>query len=752
MANSSEASGASAEVVRTKLLAPKLRSEYVARPRLLEPLEASSDRKLTLMSAPTGYGKSTLLTQWRHSEQGQLPFAWVALDQQDNDPVRLWRHVIAALREVVPTEGFGAEILVGMSVVGAELIGTALPLLINRLAELPNRIVLVLDDYHSIKDSSCHESVSFFIEHLPDTVHVVLSTRTYPPLSLGRLRARGEMDEINSEQLAFSQVEAVTLLEEELGLNIGPDALATLLERIEGWPAALYLAALSLRNSKDKDAFIRSFRGSDRYIIDLMGEEVLATLTEEERAFLLRTSVLEKLSGHLCDAVMEAEGSGKLLQELVQSNLFIVPLSGDTGWYRYHHLFADFLFYELESTRPDLVPVLRGRASAWFEGEGSVENAITYAIGAGEYERAGALIARHWVGIYATGRTATLRRWLDSLPEALVNGDAALLLVEAWMCALHGDQEESERFLTLAESSSYTGELPDGTASVEAGVDIIRAGFGFRGIWDASEAARRATALVAEQASPWAVLVRFGLGANSYYSGDASRARKPLEEGLRLTTPNQPLFRILILSLLSLVALDEGRLEDAESLAREAGALVDRFGLWRVPQVSWAHIALGSVLAKRGKLAEAETELESALSFRRELPGLSPWPTLLGLLALAPVSLARGDRNGARALLAEARAILDRNPDAGILPGLLEREERRLRTSQRQEGTSSEEFTERELDVLRLLPGEFSAAEMGSILYVATSTVRTHVKSIYRKLGVSSRKKAVEQARAKGLL
>jgi LuxR family transcriptional regulator, maltose regulon positive regulatory protein len=752
MVNRPEVSGATAEIVKTKLRAPKLRSEYVPRPGLIELLEASSDCKLTLMSAPTGYGKTTLLTQWRQSEKGALPFAWVSLDEQDNDPVRLWRHVLAALREVAPEEGFGADVLVGLGVVGTKLVETALPVLINQLTGFPYRIVLVLDDFHYIKDGGCHESVSYFIEHLPDTVHVVLSTRSYPSLNLGRLRARGEMNELSTEQFAFSQEEAASLLEGELRLDIGPDDLSSLYERTEGWPAALYLAGLSLRTSKDKHAFIRSFHGSNRYIIDLMGEEVLAGLPEEERKLLLRTSVLEKMSSSLCDAVMGTVGSGKLLQELVHSNLFVVPLSGDRGWYRYHHLFADFLFYELESTQPDLVPVLRGRASAWFEGEGSVGTAITYAIAAAEYERAGALIARHSIGYLATGRTATLRRWLDSLPEGFVNGDAALLLLEAWICAMHGQREESERFLTLAESSSYTGELPDGTVSIEAGVAIVRATFGFRGVRDVTEAARRAIALDPDKASPWAVMMRFGLGGGLYFAGDASRARKPLEEGLRLTTPSQPLFRIVILSLLSFVASDEGRLEDAEALAREAGALVDRFGLWKVPQVTWAPIALGSALAKRGKLAGAETELESGLSARRRWPGLNPWPNLLGLLALAPVRLARGDRDGARALLAEARAILDRNPDAGIFPGLLEREERRLRTSQRQEGTSSEEFTERELDVLRLLPGEFSTGEMGSILYVATSTVRTHIKSIYRKLGVSSRKNAVEQARARGLV
>jgi LuxR family maltose regulon positive regulatory protein len=461
---------------------------------------------------------------------------------------------------------------------------------------------------------------------------------------------------------------------------------------------------------------------------------------------------LERMSGSLCDAVVQTEGSAKLLRELAHTNLFVVPLTENEEWYRYHHLFADFLRYELTSTQPQLVPVLHGRASAWFEREGLVGAAIRHAIAAGEHARAGTLIARHWFSYLATGQTVTLEQWLDALPEDLINGEAALSLVKAWISAMYGRQEERERYLALAEGSSYEGKLPDGTASVESGVALIRAVFSYGGIQGIVEAARRAAALEPELTSPRAGLVRFGLGSGMYLSGDISEARKSLEEALQLTGASQPLIRVAVLFALSSVAVEEAHLEEAESLAREAHALVDRFGLKEIPQATLAPIALGRVLAERGKLDEAQTELESGLSVRRMLPDLSPWPTLIGLLALAPVRLARGDGARARAVLAEARAILEASPDAGIFPELLERQERKLRTGKRREGQLNEELTERELDVLLLFDAELTVQQMGSRLYVAPSTIRTHIKSIFRKLGASSRKEAVEQAHARGLI
>ena len=297
------------------------------RRRLLEFLRNALDFKATIVSAPTGYGKTTLLAHWRQVEEAEVPFAWVSLDEQDNDPIRLWRHIVEALRQVVPqAEGFGVDVLVGLGAVGQDFVGTTLPTLINELAELPYQVVVVLDDYQFVTEEDAHESVAFFVDHVPENVHLVISSRTDPPLHLGRMRARAQMNEIRTEQLAFSEEEAECLLNEKMGLDIGPDDLCVLLERTEGWPAGIYLASLSLQNKEDKHAFIESFRGSNRYIVGLLGEEVLAGLPEEVRQFLLETSVLRTMTGPLCDAVTGREGSAALLRELVQANLFVVSL------------------------------------------------------------------------------------------------------------------------------------------------------------------------------------------------------------------------------------------------------------------------------------------------------------------------------------------------------------------------------------------------------------------------------------------
>ena len=720
---------------------------------LLELLHDALDFKVSLLSAPTGYGKTTLLAHWRQVEEAEVPFAWVSLDEQDNDPVRLWRHIVEALRQVVPEEEhFGANVLAGMSAAGQEFVGTTLPRLINELAELPHQVVLVLDDYQFITWGDAHESVTFFVEHLPENIHLVISSRSDPPLPLWRWLARGEMNEIRTEQLAFSEEEADCLLNEKMGLGIDPDDVIVLLERTEGWPAGIYLASLSLQNREDKHAFIESFRGSNRYIVGLLGEEVLAGLTEEVRQFLLMTSVLRAMTGALCDAVTGREGSARLLRELARSNLFVVSLDEQGEWYRYHQLFSELLLYELESDQPELAPTLRERASAWLEGEGYFEGAIRQAIAATDYERVGLLIARHWYAYVVAGQTATVQLWLEYLPEVMITHDPALALVKAWMFALGGQREESARFLRLAEGISHEGPLPDGTTSVESGVTVLRATFGFSGVQSMVEMARRATELEPAERSPWAALVRYALGTSLYLSGEAQEARKPLEEALLLTEDDQHLVRMVALSFLSLVATEEGYLEEAESHARAAQELVERLRPYRIPQTSQVPIALGCVLAERGKLEEAREELESGLSTRRRLPGLSPWPTLIGLLGLAPVLAALGDRAGGRAVLAEARTILEAYPDAGMFPERLERQERKLRARKAREGQLDRELTERELDVLRLLLGESSTRQMAQSLYVAPSTVRTQIKSIYRKLGVSSRKRAVDEARARGLI
>jgi LuxR family maltose regulon positive regulatory protein len=740
-------------VLKPKLKGPVPRPEQLVRRGLLELLHDALDCRVSVVSAPTGYGKTTLLAHWRRVEEADLFFAWVSLDEQDDDPIRLWRHVVEALRQAVPEEGFGTDVLVGMGAVGRGFVEVTLPMLINELAELSHRIVLVLDDYQCVSAGHTHESVAYFLEHLPDNVHLVVSGRSDPPLPLGRLRARGELNEIRTGQLAFTEEEVACLLNERVGLGIGTDDVRALHERTEGWPAGVYLASLSLRDKEDKHAFIESFGGSNRYVVGLLGEEVLAGLDENVRRFLLETSVLRRLTGPLCDAVTGGERSAKLLRDLAGSNLFVVALDEEGEWYRYHHLLSEFLLYELRSTEPDLVPTLRRRASEWLEGEGYFESAIRQASEAEDYERAGLLIARHWYGYVFSGQTATVERWLESLPGGAIERDAALCLVEAWLCALGGRGEESARFLALAEGTPREDPLPDGTASVEFGAAVLRASFGYGGVRSALEDARSAAELEPTERSPLAAFVRFALGAGLHLSGDASQARKLLEGALDLATAaNLSVLRVVVQSWLSLVAAEEGRPEEAEARARAARALVDRLRLATVPQTTLVPIALGRALADLGRPEDARDELEDALSARRKLPGLSPWPTLVGLLALAEARAALGDRAGGREALAGARDILEDNPDAGVFPELLERQERKLRARRPRAGQLDEELTERELDVLRLLPGEATTRQMAESLYVAPSTVRTQVKSIYRKLGTSSRGGAVEVARARGLI
>jgi LuxR family maltose regulon positive regulatory protein len=507
-------------VVGTKLRVPSPRSEQVLRHRLLGMLEAGLDCKVNLVSAPAGYGKTILLSQWLNSEETNDAFAWVSLDEQDNDPIRLWRHIVEALGHGVPGEGFGGA-LAALNVAGARVVDTVVPKLVNELGEVPQKVALVLDDYQFATDDRCRESMEFFVEHLPENIHLVLATRSDPPLHLGRLRARGELAEIRTEELAFTEEEAAFLLNDRLRLEIGAEDLRVLLDRTEGWPAGIYLAALSMEGKENVHDFIQSFGGSNRYILDLLGEEVLAGLPVAEREFMLKTSVLAEMAGPLCDEVIGGESSGALLDELARSNLFVVALDENGGWYRYHHLFSDLLLYELKSSRPDLLPELHGRAGAWFEEKGMFEDAIRHAMAASEYQRAGTLIARHWFRYAVTGQLASLERWLEALPEHLRGGDAPLVLVKAWICAIYGRREESEHFLRLAESLPYEGRLPDGSTAGESDTAIIRARFGNGGVKNNVAAAARSSEQESEQEhSGRLALVKMALEQSSYQSGD----------------------------------------------------------------------------------------------------------------------------------------------------------------------------------------------------------------------------------------
>jgi LuxR family maltose regulon positive regulatory protein len=736
------------KLVWSKLQPPALRAGLIPRAGLLSLLQTSLQAKLCLLDAPAGFGKTTLLGQWRMAAGGGR-VAWVSVDEGDNDPNRLWVYVVVALRTVEP--GVGAAALEALRRPSVGLDRVVLPGLLNELSGVGAPLVLVLDDYHLVTEGSCHQTVGFFLDHLPANVHVVLSTRADPPLQLARMRARGELAELRVADLQFTDQEASALLNASMGLQLAAQDVQRLVERTEGWPAGLVLAGLSLRGRQDAEAFIASFQGHNRHVADFLSAEVLERQPAEIRGFLLRTSVLERLSGPLCDAVLETEGSAGLLRELERSNLFLVPLDDRRQWYRYHHLFGELLRLELGQRDPELVPVLHRRAAAWHRHAGNVDEAIHHASAAGEFADAGALIAQHWLTYWLSGRRATVARWLDGLPEEAITAAPPVAFVATWIRGFRGaSKEQTERWLAATEDAGYEGPPPDGISSLAFGAALARAVMVFDDVGRSAAAARRALELAGPQPTPFYWTAQAALGHGLYLSGRSAAARLRLEELVgRVPAAVQPYAVVTALAVLSLIAGDQDD-RAAASLARRAVAIGDAQGLSFEPLSGIVYLALGRALARHGELAEAEVQLGRAL----DLFGVDSMLVhrAFALLLLASVRHGRGDLPGARALVEQARELVERFADPGVLPALLEQTEGALGSRPRRGVEVAAPLTERELAVLRLLATQLSNREIGRELYVSVNTIRSHAQAIYRKLGVATRAEAVTHARELGLI
>jgi LuxR family transcriptional regulator, maltose regulon positive regulatory protein len=735
------------ELLWTKLVAPAPRAGLLPRAGLQSLLQSGLQAKLCLVAAPAGSGKTTLLAQWR-AVAGGGRVAWVSLEESDNDPTRFWSYLVAALRTVEPEVGTVAlEALGGPSV---ELERVVVPSLVNDLAAVGAPLVLILDDYHLITDAICHQTLGWFLDHLPAEVHVVLSTRLDPPLPLARMRARGELAELRVSELHFTHEETAELLNGSMGLDLAAEDVARLAERTEGWAAGLVLAGLSLRGRPDSRGFIAAFSGGDRHVADYLVAEVLERQPPELRAFLLRTSVLERLSGPLCDAVLETQGSAELLRELEASNLFLVPLDDRRQWYRYHQLFAQLLRLQLGVREPTLVPVLHRRAAAWHQAAGNLDEAIGHASAAGDFAEAGGLIARHWAAHWLGGQRATVARWLEGLADEAILADPPVALITAWSRGFQGaSKQDTERWLAAAEDQGYGGPPPDGMHSQAFGAALARATLIFDDVGRSAAAASRALELADAQPAEnsWA---GSALGQALYLAGQAAEAR-PWLEGLvaRVPASVQPYAVVTALAVLSLIAADQDD-PDAASLARAAVATAEAQAITFEPLSGIVYLALGRALARQGELAEAEVQLERTLElFEVDSMGLH---RTYGLLVLASVRHGRGDLPGARALADQARELVEQSTGPGMLPSLLEQTETALGSRPRRPVQMAAPLTERELAVLRLLPTRLSTREIGRELYVSPNTVRSHVQAIYRKLGVASRAQAVTQARQLGLL
>jgi LuxR family maltose regulon positive regulatory protein len=737
-------------LLETKLHAPRARAEWVERRGLVHDLDDALV-KLVLVDAPAGYGKTTLLAQWCSEAGSSRPFAWISLDHGDNDPVRLWEHVVGALQPACPS--FAVDAVLRPLQRQTPDVDAALVLLVNELAALAAPIVIILDDYHVIKERRCHQQLEFLLTRLPWPVMVVLSTRADPPLPLGRLRAAGEMTEIRIRDLLFTSDEADAVIQQVASVKLEERDLSDLVERTEGWPAGVYLAALSLRGHPAPNDFIRGFTGDNRYIVDFLGEEIIGRQPEHIRRFLLQTAVLGRFTAPLCDAVVGTTNARDVIDELERENLFLVSLDTNREWYRYHHLFAQLLLGQLERADPGTIPALHRRASAWHLKWGSADEAIGHALAAGDVAASVTLVAQHWHRYVLAGRTATVRSWLRSLDDEQVTASPLAAHCTAWTWALAGDLAPARRLLPVIAVGGDDGPLPDGMRSLRSSAALLEATYGFTGVEPMRKAGAEAVRLENDPGSAWYALARTSYAGCLYLSGEFEAAMRQLNQALG-SSPSFPVVRLWCLALMSMVAIEQGRLDQAEELAYSARDIVtdDALGLSEVPQASTVYSALGTVLAARGRFQEAREAYEHALRSRRKLFANSIWPTIEIMLRLATVLMELADRPGASVLLTEAREMLTSFPDgAGVQLDRLRRLEQQMTLSSRAE-LLTQPLTKQERAVLQLLQGTLSNREIGQELYISANTVKTHVRVIYRKLGVSTREEAVQRGRGIGIL
>jgi ATP/maltotriose-dependent transcriptional regulator MalT len=728
-------------LLRSKLAPPRPRKGIALRGQLLDRLREGRGRRLTLVCAPAGYGKTTVLAQWREADRGRTPFVWMSADEGDEDPVRFWSHLIAGLQAVHPRAGSASfeALRAGPSAIES----VVLPLLVDELSDAAAS-VLVVDDWHLVRSTVCDETMRTFVEGAPSAVQVVLSSRSDPNLPVGRWRAHGELSEVRAADLQLSHAEAASLLR-GANVDLAPEDVARLTERTEGWAAGLSLASILLQNEQDPHAFVLDFAGDSRHLLEYISDDVLASVGREMRAFLLRSSVLDEVSGAACDAVLERRGSAAMLAEIERANLFLVPVDRHGETYRFHHLFADVLRRELARAEPEAVAELHSRASEWFEAHGDVDSAVAHSIRARDLVRASDLVMLHWRSLANEGRLTTVARWLDELSWPEAAAEPQLALVRAALAAQSAQPaDEIERWLAVAAAGSRPGPLANGIASVESCIAILRCLYLTQGVTQAVAAAKCALELE-PPGSEWRRQALVGLGQALYLQGKAGDAREPLVEAQRLPFPDDHApAAAAALAYLARAELDAGDLAAAKLRVGESLDLLEGHGLAESYVATNTHIALAGIHAAD---ADAHAEAEDLeLAVRLSAPSRPNYWHAHALLRLASARHKLGQAEGAREALESARADLETLADPGMLSALAENVSAELSAPPRHEGFYGEPLSEAELRVLSLLVAGRSVSEVAHELYLAPTTVKTHRRTIYRKLGVTNRQEAIARA------
>jgi LuxR family maltose regulon positive regulatory protein len=728
-------------VLESKLSPSLPRPGLVNRVQLVERI-VNTPLPVTAICAPTGYGKTTLLAQVAAALD--RPVAWISLDVSDNDPTLLLAAIAAAIDPIVPVDPLVFDQLLSPeAAIGHEVRVR----LLNSLARGP-AFALILDDVHVVRAQASVAALGVLCEQLPAGVRLIVAAREVPQLPLARLRAHGRLLELGSADLALSAVEARQLLQ-AAHVTLDVDAFESLYERTEGWAAGLYLAAAGATTAADPNRLIRQFAGDDRAVSAYLAYELLDQQSPERLAFLLRTSVLERLSPELCDAVLDCNDSAAMLAELEQWTGFLVPLDRRREWYRYHHLFREVQLAALLRREPGRVLDLHLRASRWYERNGMPSEAIEHAFAGHDRRRAAELLALSAQPLFNAGQQTTVRRWLESFSDADLEAYPRLAAAAAWILGLVGERAEARRYIDIVERAPSAGPYPLGERTSQSSVDLLRAGFAWEGVSQMHALAERAFRLEPPGSGPHEQAALY-LGVNLFLRGRHTAAQDPLHEAASLGA-SAATSAVAAVGLLALIDLEAHRIDEADTRVRGGLGLIDDRALD-------GYMAAGLLLAtgacvdvERGDHALARYNLEQVVAL---LPRASavPWLSiLLGILG-GRVALALGDLDLAETLLVQARRELARYPDAGMLPHYLTREERALEAARGGAGVLVEPLTEAELRVLELAPTYLTLEEIGRSLSISRNTVKTHLKVIYGKLNVGSRGEAVERARALGLI
>jgi LuxR family maltose regulon positive regulatory protein len=735
------APGLAFELRESKFHPPAVRPGIVVRTALLGRLAATRVPVITLV-APPGYGKTTLMAQWAQRTESRV--AWLSCDDADNDPVVLLSALAVALSRIGPVD---PAIFSALASSGADI--TVVPRFVAAVAPVQPPVTVLVDHAEAVTNRQCLNTLAEFALRLPPGWQFALASRAVVPLPTARLRAHGGILEITADDLAMGPPEARSLLK-GAGVEADEASLRDLLQRTEGWPAGLYIAALAIKSGTRQSDAGFTFTGDDVYMGDYLRSELLAGISAEEASFLARTSVLERMCGSLCDAILEKKESGTVLEQMEARNLLVLPLDRRREWYRYHRLLRDLLQSELRRQEPGLVADLHFRAAAWFEANSMPEQAIGHAQAAGDYDRVVRLILELQQPVWASGRVETVLRWMEWIRDVTsAEHYGAIAVHGSLIFALLGQPSEAERWAAAAERASSAGILPDGSTT-EATLAYLRAIVCRKGIGEMRRDAQLAWEGLSP-ASPYRATMLYTEGISFLLEGDPTRAGPILARALNLATHSGSLpLAGLILAEQCGVAAERNDWAEVTTLAEQAAAIVEdgHFGDYWTSALAYAWASRAA--AHGGDVSRARFYLGRASRLRPLLTYALPVVSVQALLEMTRSYITLGDPAGAAAVLAQADDILQQRPDLGVLAELAGKLQASLAT-----GTShtigASSLTAAELRLLPLLSTHLSYAEIGEQLYVSKNTVKTQAYSAYRKLGVSSRSEAVVRTRELGL-